>query len=322
MVPWRSMRRARHRVLMCVKRRTRGCNPIVAMTGKSSAEADIRALQLALGAYVLVFAAKLGAYLASGVMALFAEALHTLSDIFISAFLLVAAAYSRRKPDERHMFGYGRAQNVAAVIAATLFIALTSLELYREAVPRLFAPQHAAYERLPLALAVILGSMAAAAVPLWKLLAQRQRGPAAKAQLVELVNDQLGLVAALLAVGGIALGFPLADPIAALAVATIIAVNAIGMLLENARFLLGSSPGPEFMAGLRRAALSVPGVLVVNDVRAEFVGPHTVHAGLRIGVRADLSVGDAHALAREVERRVHANAPSGHCFVEIEPAAA
>jgi cation diffusion facilitator family transporter len=282
--------------------------------------AEIRALQLALGAYVLVFAAKLGAYLATGVMALFAEALHTLSDIFISAFLLVAVIYSRREPNERYTFGYGRAQNVASVVAATLFIALTSLELYREAIPRLVAPHSADYERLPLALAVIVGSMGLAAVPLWKLLAQRRRGPAAKAQLLELVNDQLGLVAALIAVAGIALGFPLADPIAAVVVATIIAVNAIGMLLENARFLLGASPGPEFMAGVRRAALSVPGVLAVNGVRAEFVGPHTVHAGLRIGVRPDLSVADAHELAREVERRVHAGTPSGHCFVQVEPA--
>jgi divalent metal cation (Fe/Co/Zn/Cd) transporter len=257
----------------------------------------------------VVFAAKLAAYFATGVMALFAEALHTLSDIFISGFLLVAAVYSRRKADERYMFGYGRAQNIASVIAATLFIALTSFQLYREAVPRLFAPQPQAYERLPLALAVVLGSMALAAVPLVKLLAQRTRGPA-------------GLVAALAALAGIAWGFPLADPIAALVVATIIAVNAGGMLLENARFLLGRSPGPAFIARLRNAALSVPGVVAINDVRAELVGPHTVHAGLRIAVRADLSVAAANAIAKEVKRRVHARAPSGHCFVQVEPAAA
>ena len=55
---------------------------------------------------------KLAAYYVTGVMALFAEALHTLSDIFISGFLLLAALYSRRAADERHMFGYGRAQNI------------------------------------------------------------------------------------------------------------------------------------------------------------------------------------------------------------------
>lgn len=136
-------------------------------------------------------------------MALFAEALHTLSDIFISGFLLLAAWYSRRAADEPHMFGYGRAQNIASLVAATLFISFTSVELYREAIPRLLAPEPAVYESLPFALTVIVGSMALAVVPLWKLLRQPTRGAAAKAQLIELVNDQLGLLAALAALGGI-----------------------------------------------------------------------------------------------------------------------
>ena len=40
---------------------------------------------LALVTYVVIFALKLGAYFVTGVMALLAEALHTLSDIFVSA---------------------------------------------------------------------------------------------------------------------------------------------------------------------------------------------------------------------------------------------
>jgi cation diffusion facilitator family transporter len=281
---------------------------------------DIRGLQLALAMYVVVLAAKLGAYYVTGVIALFAEALHTLSDIFISGFLLVATLYSRRAADERHMFGYGRAQNIASLVAATLFISFTSFELYREALPRLLTPEPANYENLPIALSVILGSMVLAAVPLWTLLRQRVRGAAAKAQLIELVNDQLGLLAALAALAGIAAGFPLADPIAALVVATIIAVNAVGMFLENARFLLGRAPDAHFMAALRQAALSVPGVTGIVDVRAEFVGPQAVHAGVRLAVRPELTVAQAAGIAREVERRVHAAPHVGYCFVQMDPA--
>jgi cation diffusion facilitator family transporter len=98
---------------------------------------DIRSLQLTLGLYVIIFAMKLIVYKLSGVIALFAEALHTLSDIFIAAFLLIATYYSRRAADRVHMFGYGRAQNIAALVAATLFVSFTSFELYREAITRL-----------------------------------------------------------------------------------------------------------------------------------------------------------------------------------------
>jgi ferrous-iron efflux pump FieF len=272
---------------------------------------DIRSLGLTLLVYALILAAKLAAYYASGVMALLAEALHTLSDIFISGFLLVAALYSRKQADATHMFGYGRAQNVAALVAAVLFISFTSFELYREAIPRLVRPEATAYENLPLALGVILGSMAAAALPLAKLLMQRTRGAAAKAQLLELFNDQLGLVAALAAVLAIRWGYPIADPIASIAVATLIAVNAIALFRENASFLLGRSPGPDFVARAESIARSVPGVVAVRDLRAEYVGPDSVHAGLRVEVAPDLSVAEAARIAREIDVSVHAGTHAG-----------
>jgi Cation efflux family len=74
---------------------------------------DIRGLQLTLVIYIVAFAMKLVAYSLSGVMALLAESLHTLSDIFISDFLLFATYYSRKRADHVHMFDHGRAQNVA-----------------------------------------------------------------------------------------------------------------------------------------------------------------------------------------------------------------
>ncbi|HET7010191.1 MAG TPA: cation transporter, partial [Anaerolineales bacterium] len=83
---------------------------------------DRRLLMIALGAYVLVFALKLAVYSISGVLALKAEAFHTLSDILVTSFLLLAAYYSRKGADQVHMFGYGRTQNVAALVAATLFV--------------------------------------------------------------------------------------------------------------------------------------------------------------------------------------------------------
>lgn len=134
----------------------------------TSQESDMRAL-------------KLVVYVMTGVMAIFAEALHTLSDIFVSGFLLVALIFSRKEADEVHMFGYGRAQNVAALVAATLFISFTSFELYREAIPRLFKPEDAAYQDLYLAIGVVVVSMFIAGIPLIKMLKQKKRGAAARA---------------------------------------------------------------------------------------------------------------------------------------------
>src|SRR5512142_2943353 len=279
---------------------------------------DIRGLQLTLGVYVLIFAMKLVVYLASGVLALMAEAFHTLSDVFVAGFLLVAMVYSRKKADETHMFGYGRAQNAAALVAATLFISFTSFELYKEAIPRLFQSEPATYQNLPWVIGVLIASMFIAALPLVKLLTQKTRGPAAKAQFTELINDELGLFAALLGTLFIMWGQPLADPVASIVVATIIAYNGIRLFVENFTFLIGRSPGKAFLSEMERQARSVPGVLGVHDLRAEYIGPHTVHAGLHVEVARGLPIEEADRIAEQVHEEIHRHQEPGFCVIKVD----
>jgi divalent metal cation (Fe/Co/Zn/Cd) transporter len=75
-----------------------------------------------------------------------------------------------------------------------------------------------------------------------------------------LINDESGLLAALIGTLFIMWGQPLADPIASIVVATIIAYNGIRLFIENLSFLLGRSPGSEYLGNVERIARSVPGV--------------------------------------------------------------
>lgn len=281
---------------------------------------DARSLKIALAIYILIFAGKFVAYLATGVMAMLAEALHTLSDIFIAGFLLAAVVYGRRRSDEDHAFGHARAQNVAAVVAATLFIGFTAYQLYVEAIPRLFSTEDATYGNLGLAIGVLVASIAIVAWPLVRLVRQRSRGAAARAQLREFVNDIAGLAAALVATVFIIGGYALADPIASIVVATIITYNGIGLLRDNASFLMGRAPGPEYLAKVEAAARSVGGVLGVHEIRAEFVGPEQVHAGLHIEVDPDLSVEEANRIVEDVHRRIHEQPHVGYCVIHVDAA--
>lgn len=281
--------------------------------------ADVRSLKVALGAYIIVLALKLIVYFMSGVLALMAEALHTLSDIFVSGFLLAAAYYSRKSADQEHMFGYGRAQNIAALVAATLFISFTSYKLYEEAIPRLFTSSESAYQNLWLAIGVIIVSIVIAAVPLIQLYRQKTRGAAAKAQFMESINDELGLVAALIGTLFILWGKPIADPIASIVVATIIAYNGFKLFRENWSLLLGRSPGKEYLERIKATALSVSGVLGVHDLRAEYIGPDVVHAGLHIEVQRGTPIEDADRISEEVQKRIHADMDTGFCVIHVDP---
>ncbi|MBI2853289.1 MAG: cation diffusion facilitator family transporter [Chloroflexi bacterium] len=281
---------------------------------------ELRGLQLSLLLYSAIFAAKLVAYFLTGIMALLAEALHTLSDIFISSFLMVALLWSRREADVEHMLGHGRAQNVAALVAATLFISFTSYKLYEESARRLLSQEVPSYSNPTIAIVVLSASMVVAAFPLIGLYRQSKRGAAASAQIRELINDELGLAAALAGTLFVAREVPLADPLASMAVATVILVSAALLLRQNASFLIGRSPGPDFLAEAARLSMSVEGVLGVSDMRAEYVGPDIVNLGMHIRVRRGITIEDADHIAEEVRRLVHEHTGCRYCLIHVDPA--
>ena len=282
---------------------------------------ELRSLQLAVALYVVVLSIKIAAYAITGVMALLAEALHTLGDIFVSGFLLIALMWSRRPADDRHLFGYGRAQSAAALVAATLFVSFTALRLYEESIPRLFRPGHTDYDNAGIAFIVLGVSMVLAAAPLVSLVRSRVRGPAAKAQMWELVNDELGLAAALVGTSLALAGEEWADPLAAVVIATIISWKAIGLFRENLCLLLGRAPHPDVLAVVEASALDVPGVVAVRDLRAEYVTPDEVHLGMHVVVARGTSVEEADALVAAVTAAVHRVVRGAYCVIDVDAAA-
>lgn len=284
-----------------------------------SPDKEIRSLYMTVGFYAIIVIIKLIAYFSTHVMALLAESFHTLSDLFISGFLLVALLWSRKGADKDHMFGHGRAQNVAALLAATLFISFTSYKLYEEAIPKLLHPASLVHENLPIAIGVLVISMIIAAAPLVSLVRQRTLGAAAKAQMIELINDELGLLAALVGTIFIALGYPLADPIATIIVATIIAINAMGVFRDNLGLVLGKSPDDAYIEKVRQIAMSTEGVLGVVGPWAEYIGPDSIHVDLQIKVASGITIDAANAIARSVRQRVQTEINCLYCSVHPEP---
>jgi len=274
---------------------------------------------LTVGFYAIIMVIKLIAYFSTHVMALLAESFHSLSDLFISGFLLIALLWSRRGADRAHMFGHGRAQNVAALLAATLFLSFTSYKLYEESIPKLLHPVSLSHQNLPIAIGVLAFSMLAALFPLISLILQKGLGASARAQMIELINDELGVLAALLGTIFISLGYPLADPIATMIVATIIAINAVGIFRENLGLVMGKSPDPAYLEKIRQVAASTDGVLEVAGLMAEYIGPDSIHVDLEIKVAPGITIEEANEVVSKVRQRVLNETNCIYCSVRPRP---
>ena len=217
------------------------------------------------------------------------------------------------------MFGHGRAQNVAALLAATLFLSFTSYKLYEEAIPKLFNSATLSHQNLPVALGVLAFSLVIATIPLISLLLQKGLGASAKAQMIELINDELGVLAALLGTLFISLGYPLADPIATMIVATIIAINAVGIFRENLGLVIGKSPDPSYLEKIRQIANSTDGVLGVSGLMAEYIGPDAIHVDLEIKVTPGITIEQANEVVSSVRQRVLDETNCIYCSVRPRP---
>jgi len=70
----------------------------------------------------------------------------------------------------------------------------------------------------------------------------------------------------------------------------------------------------------RNEGITRQGVLDVHDLRDEYIGPDTVHAGMPIVVPRGLPIEEADRIAEEVWERVHQSADTGFCVIHMDAA--
>ena len=269
---------------------------------------------------MILVALQLTAFLFTNILVLYAQTLEMLSDVMVSVFLLLSFYWSSKPADEFHMFGHGRAQNVAAMVSATILIFFMSLEAFRETIPKLFQTQEAnGFQNVTLAWIVIVVGMFVIAVPSIDILRVKTKGASLKAQMVALLKDKVSYIAALVAVILVAQGYYMADTIASLFVAFIIALGGIYLLKDNVHYLVGRAPSQQFFEKVEWTAKSVKGVLGVHDLKAEYVGPNIVQASLHIEVEKGTSIEEADRTAHEVEERVSKEVNCQYCVIHVDP---
>jgi len=279
-----------------------------------------KGLAFALGCYTLLFIIQVVAYFGTHVLVMLAQSFETLSDVLISSALILVTVFSSRPADEQHLFGHERAQNVAAIVSATILISFFSVESIRRGIEGLL--HHAAHEHhTGVALAVTLAGMVIVAIPILVIAREKSNAPTARAQLVSLARDEVAYVLAVVAIILTIKDIIWADPVGSIIIGVIIAFAAIYLFRENYAFLIGKAPDVETMERLIEAADSVPGVSGVHDIAAEYIGPAKIHVDMHITVKPHMSIEEAHEIVTEVRSRLQAVTGTDLTGIHVDPAA-
>src|SRR5436190_1980012 len=174
----------------------------------------------------------------------------------------LAAWMARRPPSERHSYGLGRAEIIAALVNASAMLAIIAVLSY-EAFLRLRQPAevHGGVAALValVGLAVNLGVM--------HRLAPHHHDLNARAARLHVLGDALGSVAALASGAVIALtGWMPIDPLASLFICVLIAVSSVRLIRESLHALMEGVPHGLCVDTIGAEMARIGGVVSVHDL--------------------------------------------------------
>lgn len=231
----------------------------------TAASGHRRRLLLVLGITGTIFVAQVIGGLASGSLALLADAGHMLTDATGIVIALVAATLALRPPTTRRTFGLQRGEILAASANAMLLTGV-GIWVMVEAARRWNDPADV-QPAIMLAVAVVGGM--ANAVSLLILQGSQSESLNMRGAYLEVLGDLLGSVAVVIA--GLVIvftGWVRADSLASVAIALMILPRAWALLREVIDVLLESTPRGVDLDVVRSHIAEAPWVVDVHDLHA------------------------------------------------------
>ena len=224
-----------------------------------------RRLAVVLVLTVAVMAAEVAGALASGSLALLADAGHMATDALGIGLALGAVSLAQRPARGRRTFGWQRAEILAAVANGLLLVAVAGYVVV-EAVRRIGDPPQI---DAGVVLAVAAVGLAVNLAGLALLHAGRSRSLAVRGAHLEVFGDALGSVAVLVSAVVVATtGWTPADTVASLLIAALVLPRAWSLLREAVDVLLEAAPRGVDLDRVRAHVLGVDGVVGVHDLHA------------------------------------------------------
>ncbi|WP_417482935.1 cation diffusion facilitator family transporter [Maricaulis sp.] len=268
---------------------------------------------------VILVVTKAVVWYLSGSVALLASLADSALDLTASLTVLFAVRYAAEPADAEHRFGHGKAEAFAGVMQA-IFVAASAALLLREGVQHLLEPVEIRASGWALAVMVLSLVLTIALVIIQTRAVDQTGSIAVEGDRAHYFSD-LGANIAVMAgiAGSVWLGWLWLDAAVALAVAVWLGITAWGVARGALDQLMDRELPDEEREQIRHLALGEdPRIIDVHQLRTRASGP-LVHIQFHLGLPADLSLREAHAIEVECERRLLAVYPAADIIIHADP---
>lgn len=266
-----------------------------------------------------VMGLKYVAYLLTGSVALYSDALESIVNVIASMGAWWAISVSYKPADENHPFGHHKAEYISAVVEGVL-ISVAALLIFREAWFALETPRQLEEPWLGLG----INAVAAAINAVWAMLLIRigrsARSPALEADGKHIMTDVVTSAGVLVGlVGAVVTGWAILDPLLAIVVALNILWQGWHVINSSVQGLMDIGVEPVEEMRIRDViSANAAGAIEVHDLKTRIAGRVTF-IEFHLVVAANMSVGDAHVICDRIEDALKQQISSARVVIHVEP---
>jgi cation diffusion facilitator family transporter len=264
-------------------------------------------------------AIKYVAYLKTGSVALYSDALESIVNLVTAVAALVAILVSQRPADKRHPFGHHKAELFSATLEGALIIIAAGMILSEAwAAISMARMIDRPYEGMAINLVATLINAGWA----WLLISRGRawQSHALAADGWHLLTDVATSIGVLIGLGLVALtGWRILDPLLAAGVAINILVAGYHIVSSSLSHLMDETAGHEIEGRIREAiARNGDGALQVHDIRTRRAGRATF-IEFHLVVPGSMTVEEAHRICDRLEDAIEAEIEDSEVVVHVEP---
>jgi len=259
---------------------------------------------------ILLMASKMAAGILFGSAGLVADGVHSLTDIFGSAAVLIGLRVSLRPADVEHPYGHSKAESIAELVVAFIIISTGFLIIY-ESASALFA-QRVASE---LFIGIVVASVSVVAA--WflslykKRVGMRIKSSALITESKHSITDAFSSIAVIFGLVLTGLGYWYMDPIIGILISLLIINMGVRVAKSSVDTLMDREGSFELTEQIRNIIQGVPEVKQVNYVHARGSWSYKI-ADVSISVRRRTTAEELSNIQGKIEADVFEDVPEVH----------
>ncbi|MFD5139750.1 cation diffusion facilitator family transporter [Streptomyces sp. NPDC058378] len=280
----------------------------------------------ALGANLVIAVAKgVGGFL-SGSPALLSEAAHSVADSVNEVFLLAALRRSRRPPDARHPFGYGKERYFWSLLAAVGIFVVGGCFSFFQGIEALGRDEQESPDGYTAGLIVLGVALVAEGSSLVRALVQLrgEKGGAARDPALRTViaEDSTAVLGVVLAMAGMVLHLVTGDVVweasASLGIGLLLVYVAYRLGKDARDRLIGESAGPGLRRGVEELLTSQAEIDNVAALFTMGLGLDSVLVAARVDLAPGIDSEEIERVAVRIKRSIARSWPEAeHVFLDI-----